>query len=222
MTAMAGSERGATEGLDLTQALSITVDIGPRVQVRDLSRRFTDLATLVDVGCRWAVQTEASRSGASQSGLPLALVSGDRTQSGTVLFWSVVDDREATAVGSSPPEVLRVVYSNPLELVLAGGALLPGVVLAARLVRDWSAKRRVNDAVAREAESEARITESRADLFAFMVAEAKVQGGLPVPARELVQITTDWELKVLNRIAEDQVNITTPKMNLDAAPAFDG
>lgn len=52
------------------------------------------------------------------------------------------------------------------------------------------------------------MTESRAELYAFLVEEAKTDSWrLPLPARELMQITTDADLKALNRIAEDQVSI---------------
>ncbi len=50
--------------------------------------------------------------------------------------------------------------------------LITGVVLAARVVRDWSAQR-TTQAVAREAEAEAEMTEARTGLYKWLVREAK-------------------------------------------------
>jgi len=175
----------------------------------DVSRRLDDLTSLVEIGSRWAARMhEAEGRLPSESELPEIALRLERSDNGTLLFWAVADWRAVHTL-APPLTVSRVSYSNPLEVVLAGSVfILHGVTLAARLVRDWSATRRVNAAKAQEAEAEARMTDARADLYEWLVAQAKTQGGGAVPAEELVRMTTNADLKVLNRIAEDPVSVS--------------
>lgn len=119
--------------------------------------------------------------------------------------------RALTPLLGQAATVRRLEYSNPIELVLMGsGMLIAGVVVAARLVRDWSTTRRTNEAVAREAEAEARMTEDRARLYSWMVDEAR-RGASPMPIGDLVQIVTPPEVKALSRLSQDPVTLELPR-----------
>jgi hypothetical protein len=89
-----------------------------------------------------------------------------------------------------------------------------------RLVRDWSNTRRRGAAQAQQAEAGAREQEAhadereaRADLVRWLVDEAKA-GRMPIPVGELLDVVTDDDQTVLDRLAEGSVE-------LQLSPALD-
>ncbi len=116
----------------------------------------------------------------------------------------------ATRTIGSRIEVISAEYRNPIEVVLGGsGFLLLGVIYALRFVRDWSNTRRVDAARATQAEQDARRASSHADFSEWLVSEAR-RGNLHVPPQELVNIVTNSDLRAIDRLAENEVQLQLP------------
>lgn len=215
--------------------LGITVDVGPSALISELSRRIDDLCVVVEVGHRWGfglartvaswdLYYEIDRRGPEALEELFGPEWRRRRRSRRYMYeflefgpffedpeWITLLDRRAEGLIGQPVTVGRLQYQNPIELVLGGsGLLLLGVAMAARLVRDWSSTRRTNEAVAREAEAEARMTEDRARLYRWMVNEAR-RGDSPIPVGELVQIVTPAEVKSLARLSADAITLQLPQ-----------
>lgn len=125
--------------------------------------------------------------------------------------WKALCDVRARSLLGQAVTIRELRYRNPLELVLMGSEmLLAGVIVASRMVRDWSAARRANLAIAREAEAEARMTEDRARLYSWLVEEAR-RGRSPIPIGDLVQMITPAEIKALSRLSQDAVTLELPR-----------
>lgn len=212
------------------------MDLGPNAPIEEVARRIHDLSVLVEVGHGWGV--ELARTAADwdlsyelRTGGPDAverlleaeempfparwLPSGspflEPVWPRADLEWLALRDLHAESLLGTPTSVQRLEYANPIELILLGsGLLLRGVIIAARLVRDWSAQRRINSATAREAEAQARMTEDRARLYSWMVDQA-TSGQSPIPVGDLVQITTPADIRALSRLAEDPVTLELPR-----------
>lgn len=88
-----------------------------------------------------------------------------------------------------PPtlHVRRLHLGSPLEIVLLGGAGAPFLLKLLSTIRDWSADRRIMDARAQRAESEAQMLKSLADALSTTLAE----DGIPEEnVRRALQV--DW------------------------------
>jgi hypothetical protein len=216
--------------------VTIRSDIGAGAALDVVAARLDDLAVLVGLGERWGfelaraaagwdlhnnllsspddlgVLEEAERLGFGRFDVRGAFPWGRGWPYGVVGRDPVptIADVRAVDLFGSPVRVVRIEYANPLELILVGsGMLLTGVILTARLVRDWSNKRAADGTVVREARAEASITEARADLYRWLVDETKA-GRAPMPVGELVSTVTPSEIKALNRVADSPVVITVP------------
>lgn len=217
--------------------LQVAIDVGGDAALVDIARRVKDLVTLVEVGHRWGfelargaaawdLENELQRGGPEVLNRLFLREKWDRLsrrRHGLLREyfefgwpsadpeWIVLRDLRAQSLLGQAATVRRLEYSNPIELVLAGsGLLIGGVIVAARLVRDWSVTRRTNEAVAREAEAEARMTEDRARLYSWMVDEAR-RGASPIPIVDLVQMVTPAEVKALSRLSQDPVTLELPR-----------
>jgi hypothetical protein len=126
------------------------------------------------------------------------------------LLSAIADTRTPDVLGT-PIRVGRAEYSNPIELVLTGsGFLILGTIYIARLARDWSNIRRAGAGVAREAEASARRAEASADLFEWLVDEAKA-GRLRVPPGDLLNAVPPGDLPALTRLAGSDVTLELPQ-----------
>lgn len=215
--------------------VGVSSDIGGEAALAAVSDRLTDLTIAVGLGEKWGAELARAaarwdlrydwRNGERRERLfdEAAALGYSRDEIYDELEWhprrwpgqsgelmrSLADVRTPPLLGR-PTVVHRVEYSNPLELVLAGsGMLIGGVIWVARLVRDWSNKRRADEAVVREAHAEATITETRAELYKWLVDEAK-QGRCPMPVGDLAQLVTPAEIKALDRLADSPLRLELP------------
>lgn len=101
-------------------------------------------------------------------------------------------------------------YSNPIHLVLVGGAfLIAGAIVAARFVRDWSARKRITVAAAQTAEAAARGSQAWAGMVEWLVDE--VRGGrLTVAPGELAKMVTGPDLAAMGRLADREIRLALP------------
>lgn len=97
--------------------------------------------------------------------------------------------------------VERLEYHNPLEMViLVSGAV---VIWVLRLIRDWPAKRRLNDAVAGEFEDRAR---TRRQLRELVVEEA-AREGVRLSADQLRELLDDDTLDAMRALGDSRLEI---------------
>lgn len=218
-----------------TASLTIAVDIGPLVSADRLATTVADLAALVDVGARWGIELARTAAewdivsdlgergpGALGRALRNEGLSHGLQRRWLDLPWEVdwpgghpefgtLRDVHADRLLGRHPTVVRLCYENPVELILAGsGMLIAGVMYAARMARDWSAQRRAAEAIAREAEAEADMTEARSELYRWMVREAR-RGRAPIPIGDLVRVVTPAEVKALNRLSDSPITLELPR-----------
>lgn len=124
---------------------------------------------------------------------------------------SAIADTRAPDILGTPTRVIRAQYNNPVEVVLTGsGFLILGTIYIARLVRDWSHIRRAGQGQAREAEASARRAEASADLYEWLVDEAKA-GRLRVPPGDLLNGVPPGGLPALTRLAGSEVTLDLPQ-----------
>jgi hypothetical protein len=117
-----------------------------------------------------------------------------------------------------PAETVEVSYRNPLEMVLtASAACLSALVLVAKLIRDWSAKRAENQAAASEAIARARLMSARADvaqtraaLYWWLIGR-KISELTWATALDLQRVITDDDLMALERLSQFAVVIELPE-----------
>jgi hypothetical protein len=144
-------------------------------------------------------------------------------------------DAQVPKVLGVPTRVARVEYGSPLLLDLANsGFLAYGVIKIAELVRDWSNKRRADEADtrrieavadrreaearqeiarARQMEAQARKTEAHADLVQWTVDQTR---GVPVSPGELFAAITPDQLQALSRLAETPTEVqSSPQVSQD-------
>ncbi|WP_416986128.1 hypothetical protein [Streptomyces sp. T028] len=144
------------------------------------------------------------------------------------LIETLADARVPKVLGT-PTRVARAEYGSPLLLDLANsGFLAYGVIKIAELVRDWSNKRRADEASARRIEAEAdrgeagarqenararqleaqaRQMEAHADLVQWAVDQTR---GGPVSPGELFAVITPEQLQALSRLAETPTELQLP------------
>jgi hypothetical protein len=135
------------------------------------------------------------------------------------LLYALADIRAPELLGQSA-RVSTLGYSNPLVVELGGsGFLIAGSIYALRMVRDWSSRRRIGAADARDAEARASGEEARAELLQWLVDEAKA-GRMPVPAGDLLQLVTASDVEAVDRLAEEEISLRLPS-GLDPAGETD-
>ncbi|GEM_PF-2913125 len=228
-----------------TGSIVIIVDVGPDTSMNTIFTNVADLNELVDLGTLWGdVLAESSAQWdlayEVQRGDLRAI---DRLLDGSHIdprlrdevfewihmrppwrgwwsshpAWEQVQYQRASELRGRPPRVRSLRYENPLELVLYGsGPLMGGVILVARMIRDWSAQRRLGAAAAREAEARARIVETEADraeiatemLRWFAEEERAGRGGLP--QFDLLKALTPHHAQAINHLAEQDVKLALP------------
>ncbi|MGH8913250.1 MAG: hypothetical protein ACRDZM_01895 [Acidimicrobiia bacterium] len=127
--------------------------------------------------------------------------------------WGILDtvaDTQATKELGSHAVVQRAEYRNPLEVILTGsGFLILGCAYTLRLIRDWSNTRRAGAGAAREAVAAARHAEARAELFQWLVDEARA-GRMPVPPGALLNMVTQTEAEAVHRLATSDIALELP------------
>lgn len=131
------------------------------------------------------------------------------------LVQALADIQLPDRLGSSV-RVHRMVYENPLEVMLTGsGFLIAGVIYLLRMVRDWSSARRRAAAIADQAEAavdeaRARANEAwtEADIIRWLADEAQA-GRWHVPPGDLLSVVRD-DLATLNRLAASDVTLGLP------------
>lgn len=232
-------------------SLTIRVNLGPRIPMTKLTDSVADLASVVELGTKWG-ETLAQSAAAwdiadvlrrgERHGLELLLereLGGEgfhelldfiydapppyRWMSAGHPAWELARDRRAVNIRGQAARPTSLRYENPLELILCGaGSLLMGVILAARLVRDWSNQRRIGAAAAAQAEAEARKAyaeagraEAAADFARWMAEEAKSGRGA-LPQLELLKAITPHEARAIERLAEQDVELSLPPWFGDA------
>jgi hypothetical protein len=125
------------------------------------------------------------------------------------LFATMSDLQVPSSVGQ-PIYLSHAEYGNPIDLTLRGaGLLLVGVLQAFRFARDWSAVRRRGKAQARMTEAAAGEAETRAELFRWLVDEAK-SGRIVVPPGDLLKTVSPAEMRALGRLAATDVTLRLP------------
>jgi hypothetical protein len=121
-----------------------------------------------------------------------------------------MSDLQVPSSAGQPIYLSHAEYGNPIDLTLRGaGLLLVGVLQAFRFARDWSAVRRKGKARARVTEAGAGEAETRAELFRWLVDEAK-SGRILVPPGELLKAVSPAEMRALGRLAASDVTLRLP------------
>ena len=203
---------------------TFAADLGPQRSLGTVAEVVQDMATLVNLGERVALRiaSEARRDRLRTEKVADAYLSSEARSLGveeTDVYRTLprahaldlLADLEALPEAAYPVWVVSVRYRNPLEIVIGGVVfvLIRGLVPFLRLVRDWSHTRRLGEARAQAAHSEARITSTRADLIEWLARETR-EGRNYVPLRTLVDMVSDSDLKALDRLADYAVHIDVP------------
>lgn len=131
--------------------------------------------------------------------------------------WELARDRRAVDIRGRAARPTSLRYENPLELILCGaGSLLMGAIVVARLVRDWSSQRRIAAAAVAQAKAEARKAHAEAeraeiatDFARWMADEARAGRGA-LPQLELLKAITPDEARAIDRLAEQDVQLSLP------------
>jgi hypothetical protein len=123
---------------------------------------------------------------------------------------ATMSDVQAPSNVGRPIYLERAEYHNPIDLALYGaGFFLVGVLQVMRFVRDMSAVRHRGSAEARIAEAAAAEAETRAELFRWLVDEAK-SGRMLVPPGDLLKAVAPAQMRALGRLAATDVTLRLP------------
>ena len=241
-----------------TGSFSIAVDVGGAAQMSSVTDVVLGLQAFTDVGSLWGgslaksaamwdLTEEIERRG--PGGLldavrdfpemgalfdPLGV--RGRIRRHPVEMWTAdspefiyLRDVRAQLLAGDPIRVRGLRYENPLELILVGsGLMLTGAIMAARLVRDWSANRGIGRAEARKADAEARVSETWAvreeavtDFVTTWLAGEAKRTSTPLPISEMAAISSMHNFAELRRMIERPVTLELPR-GLDPTASDEG
>ena len=95
-------------------------------------------------------------------------------------------------------------YSNPIDaqMILASGGVVLGLL---RMVRDWSANRRIKNALANDVEDEVRMQKE----LRKRILQGISDGTIPIPEQWVDTLLTDRSVRAFDRLSRRNVELPT-------------
>ena len=203
-TAYAPTVASASDTISVTW----TIDVGKGARPADLGQTFLDLEQVVALGERWGAM-------AARSGRTFAY--------GNVVVTTKVRDQGQEferRLDLTPTVIHAANYQNPLIVVLgAAGLTVTGILKVLSMIRDWGPTRRKAAAEAAEAEANARIRATAANVAEWLASEARGDR-LYLSVSEMVAAVGLAELQAIDRLSQHETQIDVPDdlAELDTQP----